>query len=116
MTHRTERTITRRRLLGGLAGGSLLLLAGPALAQSLSDMLASGKVGEAFDGYLRARDGSAQGYVNGVNAKRREIYQKRASETGQTADVVGKIYAKELYDKASPGTWFLLENGSWIRK
>jgi uncharacterized protein YdbL (DUF1318 family) len=51
-----------------------------------------------------------------VNAKRRELYQKRAGETGQTADVVGRVYAAEIYKKADPGTWFLLENGQWVQK
>lgn len=113
---RKDFRLTRRALLGGLAGGGLLLLARPGHAQSLSDMLASGKVGEGFDGFLRARDASAQGFVNQVNDKRFEIYSKRASETGQAVEVVGRIYAKELYEKAAAGTWFLLENGSWIQK
>ncbi len=108
--------ITRRALLGGLAGGGLLLLARPGFAQSLGDMLASGKVGEGFDGFLRARDASAQNYVNSVNDKRFQIYSQRASETNQPVEVVGRVYAAELYDKAAPGTWFLLENGSWVQK
>ena len=108
--------LSRRHLLGGFAAGALLLLARPGLAASFSDLLASGAAGEGFDGLARARDGSANAVVQQVNAKRLEIYQKRAAETGQSVDVVGRIYAKELYDKASPGTWFLLENGSWIQK
>lgn len=108
--------ISRRTLLGGLAGGALLLLARPGRAQSLSSLLASGQLGERFDGFVQARDPAAQGAAAEINGKRRDIYQKRASETGQTVEVVGRIYAAELYQKATPGTWFLLENGSWVQK
>jgi len=108
--------LSRRTLLAGLAGGALLLLARPGLAQSLKDLLASGQLGERFDGFVQARDGGAQGAANDINAKRLGIYQQRASESGQSVEVVGRIYAAELYDKAAPGTWFLLENGSWVQK
>lgn len=113
----TNATYTRRFLLAALAAAPLLAaLPGPVHAASLGDLLAQGAIGERYDGYVQARDGSAQGTANDVNSKRRQLYEKRAGETGQTADVVGRIYAAEIYKKAAPGTWFLLEDGRWIQK
>jgi len=110
-------TYSRRFLLAALAATPLLaVLPGPAFAASLKDLLAQGQVGERYDGYVQARDGSAQGTVDEVNGKRRQLYEKRAGETGQTAAIVGKVYAAEIYKKAAPGTWFLLEDGRWIQK
>jgi uncharacterized protein YdbL (DUF1318 family) len=113
----SKSTITRRFLLALLAATPLVLaMPGSGQAASLGELLAQGKVGERYDGYVQARDGSAQGTVDQVNAKRRQLYEKRAGETGQTAEVVGKVYAAEIYKKADPGTWFLLEDGRWIQK
>jgi uncharacterized protein YdbL (DUF1318 family) len=113
----TNTSLSRRALLGlAVVAGATALLPTAGQAASLKDLLASGSVGERYDGYVQSRDGSGQGVVNDVNAKRRGIYEKRAKETGQTVDVVGRIYAAELYQKASSGTWFLLENGSWVQK
>lgn len=111
------RSLSRRYFLTLTAGGALALLAAsPVLAQDLNALLASGKLGERYDGFVQARDPAVQSTANQINGKRRELYQKRASETGQTVEVVGKVYAAEIYKKAPAGTWFLLENGSWVQK
>lgn len=110
-------TLSRRALLGlAVAAGAVALLPSDGHAASLKDLLASGAVGERYDGFVQSRDGSGQSVVNEVNAKRRSLYEQRAKETGATVDAVGRIYAAELYQKAAPGTWFLLENGSWVQK
>lgn len=93
-----------------------LLAVSPATAADLGDLLASGAVGERYDGFAEARDPSAAATVKAVNEKRLAIYEKRAKETGQTVDVVGRIYASEIWDAADPGTWFHLEDGSWVQK
>ncbi|NVK19521.1 MAG: YdbL family protein [Methylocystaceae bacterium] len=85
-------------------------------AQSLDALRANGQIGEAFDGYARARDGSVQGTVQQINAKRREIYQQRAAQQGVSVDQVSKVYAKQILSKAPAGTWFLQPNGSWVQK
>jgi len=113
----SRRAFVRLALVGTCAG---LLLSGiglplTAAAQSLKQRLAAGSVGEGSDGYLVARDPSAQSYVAGINAERRKIYEKRAKELGQSVAVVGKVYAKELYDRAASGTWFLTDTG-WVQK
>lgn len=109
----------RRALIAGLSAAALacgLALAAPAAAQSLKSMLASGAVGERYDGYLEARQSSARAYVNEVNGERRKIYEKRAAELGQSVTVVGKVFAKQLYQRAASGTWFLSESGQWAQK
>lgn len=93
-----------------------LLMVTPAAAANLGDLLASGAVGERYDGFAEARDPSTSTFVADVNQKRLAIYQKRAKETGQTVEVVGRIYATEIWDAADPGTWFHLEDGSWVQK
>ncbi len=87
-----------------------------ASAQSLNDLRLSGQVGEGFDGYARARDNSVKSVVDGVNQKRRAIYQERAQQQGIPADQVGQVYAEKIKAKAPAGTWLLSPNGSWRQK
>lgn len=89
---------------------------GPVLAQSLAELRASGAVGERFDGYAVARQSSAAPAVKQVNAKRKKIYGTRAAAQGVPAGQVGRVYAKQIFDKAAPGAWFLKENGAWMQK
>jgi len=88
----------------------------PASAQSLNDLRASGQIGEAFDGFARARDGSVKATVQSINTKRRSIYSDRAKQQGTSIEQVGKIYAAQIIAKAAPGTWLLMQNGSWKQK
>lgn len=108
----------RRRFLALAFVGMALLFGADASAQGLNDLRASGAVGEAFDGYMRARsnDPAVKAKVDQVNAKRRDIYAKRAAEQRISADEVGKVYAAEILGRAPAGTWFLQANGTWTRK
>ncbi|WP_169560995.1 YdbL family protein [Sneathiella chinensis] len=111
--------MSRRGLLLGAAlmAASLGLMGpAPAWASQLDDLRKSGAVGEAYDGYTRARDGSAKGFVDTVNKQRRGIYVKRAKSEGVSPDQVGRVYALEIFKKAPKGTWFLGENGKWTQK
>ena len=92
------------------------LSAPPVRAQSLDQLRASGSVGERYDGYAQALQSSAAGVVQQVNAKRRQIYQQTADKEGASIDQIGRIYARQIFAKAPPGTKFLQENGSWIAK
>ncbi len=96
-------------LVVGLSGS-------PALAQSLDQLRASGAVGERYDGYAQALQSGAAGAVDQVNAKRRRIYADRAAAEGASADQIGRVYAKQIFAKAPPGTRFLQPNGTWITK
>jgi len=88
----------------------------PALAQSLDQLRASGAVGERFDGYAQALQSSAAGTVDQVNVKRRKIYADRAASEGTSTDQIGRVYARQIFAKAPPGTKFLQDNGAWITK
>ncbi len=94
----------------------LSLGAPPALAQSLDDLRASGAVGERFDGFAQALKSGAAGTVKKVNGKRRKIYAERAASEGVSPGQIGRVYAKQIFSKAPPGTKFLRENGAWITK
>jgi len=111
---------TRRSLIAGflLLSGWVLASSAPALAQSLDQLRASGAIGERYDGLVEARsgDGSVRSAVDTVNAQRRGIYAKRAAEQGVSADQVGRVYAQEIFRNAPGGTYFLQENGQWVRK
>jgi uncharacterized protein YdbL (DUF1318 family) len=112
----------RRRFLTLLAVSlfTITLGAPPATAQTLNQLRASGAVGEKFNGLAVARDAGASAQIRAtvadVNKKRREIYAKRAAEQGVPADQVGRVYAKQIFEKAPKGTWFLGENGRWTQK
>jgi len=110
--------LSRRGLLAG-GGAALLLLAvgpRPAAAQSLNDLLAQGKLGERWDGLVQARDAAFQAQANRINQERLRIYDQRAKQNNQTVQVVGQIYAREIYDRAAKGTWFLTQAGNWVQK
>ena len=99
-----------------MAAVALPLLAGPASAQSLDELRASGKVGERYDGFAVARDPSVADMVKEINAKRREIYESQAKKQGVTVEQVGAVYAAELLQKLPAGTWFLTAAGEWRKK
>jgi hypothetical protein len=93
---------------------------GAVQAQSLDAVRASGAVGEQFDGYAVVRDAGAgadvKALVDTVNAKRRDIYNKRAAEQGVAVGQVGRVYAQQIMQKAAAGTWFRDESGNWKQK
>ena len=113
MTLRQGAQIARWSVLLLILGFLGSFAAGPAAAQSLDDLRASGAVGERYDGYAVARDPGAESVVQQVNRKRRKIYEERAAAQGATSDQVGALYAPQIMGKAPPGTWFLEKNGQW---
>ena len=94
------------------------MIGGPASAQSFQDLRASGVLGEGFDGFVHVRSGggAANAVAKATNTKRRALYQSRARDQGISADQVGKVYAKTIFGKAAPGTWFLKASGQWVQK
>ncbi len=85
-------------------------------AQSLDDLRAGGQVGERFDGYLEARDGSAQGIVGQINAKRRQEFERIAAEQGISADEVGRVAADKIIGRLPSGAWYLTSGGEWRQR
>lgn len=114
------RTRLRAVFLVALAALGLSLWVATADAQSLDSLRASGVVAERFDGYLvlRGKDApaSARATVDEVNQKRRQIYAERAAEQGVPPDQVGRVYARQIFQEAPTGTWFLDESGKWVQK
>lgn len=121
---------SRRRFLAGLTSGSLialglatfgglaaaLLAPGAARAQTPEEMLRAGTAGERFDGYMEARDPGAAAAVAAINAKRRAVYQERATQQGVAIEAVAKVYAAEIINRAPAGSWILQQNGTWVQK
>ncbi len=103
-----------------MAALGVLCAPSPALAQSLDQLRAQGVVAERFDGYVEVRQGNApaavKAQVDKVNAERRAIYRKRASEQGVQADQVARVYAKQILKSAPKGTFFRQENGKLVQK
>ena len=52
----------------------------------------------------------------GVNAKRRALYAKRADESVLPVEEVGKLFATKIVETAPPGTYFLKPDGEYVRK
>jgi uncharacterized protein YdbL (DUF1318 family) len=114
-----------RQLLAALLLSFLLgstFAAGPAGAQNrpLDAPRATGVVGEKYDGFALVRSANAPGDVKSLvdqaNQERAAIYKQRAATDGATPDAVGRIYAKQIFEQAPAGTWFLQESGQWMQK
>lgn len=118
-TDKQDRNMNRRIFLGAgvaLAFSASLLTSMPVLADQLTDLRKSGAVGEAYDGFARAKEASAKSFVQGVNGQRRKIYTKRAKSQGVSVDQIGRVYASQIAKKAPSGTWLLSESGKWSKK
>ena len=115
-----EYSMTRRRFtllsLALVLGLALPFAGSPALAQSLDELRAAGKIGERYDGFAVARDTAFADQVQAINDKRRAIYQEQAKKQGVAVDQVGLVYAKEILQQIPDGTWVLTPDGEWRRK
>ena len=87
-----------------------------AWAGSLQDLRASGALGESASGYTVARDPSATAEVASINEKRKTVYAEKAAAQGVSIEQVGKVYAKEIFEKVPAGTWLQNEQGQWLKK
>ena len=96
-------------------GAFLVFAPSGANADQLDDLRAGGQVGERADGFLEARDGGAQGFVNEINAKRRGLYQKLANESGATAAQVAMVTGIKQIEKAAPNALVVDTTGNWVR-
>lgn len=108
------------RLSFAVAFLALVLVPGPAAAQSLDALRADGTVAERYDGMLVVRIGTPSTdvltFVETVNTQRRKIYAERATQQGVPVDQVARIYAAEIFAKLPAGAWFLDESGTWKQK
>jgi len=91
----------------------------PALAADLDALRASGVIAERYDGFVEIRQGGnaeARRIVDEVNAKRRDIYEKRANAQDVPVDQVGRVYAEQILEKLPEGVWFRKPGGGYIQK
>lgn len=113
-----------RRMLGALLALATMLLVVTEVASAQDRALdaprAAGQVAERFDGYAMVRDSKApaslRALVERINAQRRQVYKSQAASRGVPESAVGRIYAREIFNAAPAGTWFLQESGQWVRK
>ena len=118
---RTMASSRARRATWGVVVALLLAIApAGAGAQSLDQLRSEGVVGERYDGFAVVRSASApsgvHAFVAEVNDKRRRIYEESAAQEKVPVGQVGRVYAKELYERLPPGAWFLDEAGKWMKK
>ena len=115
----------RRCRFSSIVAAAVLVLLGAAAAlaqqgQILDGPRRAGTIGERFDGYAVVRNPAEAvtlaPLVGSVNAERRKIYTERAHAEKVPVDQIGRVYAAEIYRSAPAGTWFLKEDGQWIRK
>ena len=92
-----------------------------AFALDLGEAKQKGLVGEKDNGYLgvvtvqkNARN-DVQSLVRDINAKRKTVYVKLATENGITVQQVEKLAAVKAYKKSSSGH-YLWMNGKWAKK
>ena len=97
--------------------------AAPGSAQAdarLDTYRANGVIAERFDGYVEIRDSNApseaRAMVADVNAKRRALYEQRASGSNVPVEEVGKVFANKITGSAPSGTYFRRPDGGYTRK
>ena len=109
--------------LGALwAMAAALSLAAPLAAQNTPTVtvgLASGAVGERFDGYLgyvTAVSPALRRQVDAINIRRRTLYSNLAARRGVSPQDVGITAACELLRRVDVGGAYMLGDGQWRRR
>ena len=109
--------------LGALwAMAAALSLAAPLVAQNTPTVtvgLASGAVGERFDGYLgyvTAVSPALRRQVDAINIRRRTLYSNLAARRGVSPQDVGITAACELLRRVDVGGAYMLGDGQWRRR
>jgi uncharacterized protein YdbL (DUF1318 family) len=117
MTRTSRRQALKILAAFALTGALFATVAHPVWAQSLEALRMAGALGERYDGLVVVRQASAEAnrVAAEINAQRQGIYKQRAAEQGVSVDQVGRVYARQIFDQAPKGTWFLTEQG-WVQK
>ncbi len=86
---------------------------------AIDALKSDGRIGENNQGYLAVR-GSLSADENSIlaaeNADRAEVYAAIARRTNTDADQVGRERARQIAERAAPGSWLQDEGGRWYRK
>jgi uncharacterized protein YdbL (DUF1318 family) len=102
--------------------GAALAVAAPLAAQNTPAVtagLASGTVGERFDGYLgyvTAVSPALRRQVDAINIRRRTLYSNLAARRGVSPQDVGVTAACELLGRVDVGQAYMLGDGAWRRR
>ena len=86
---------------------------------AITALLESGALGEAATGFLAIRgelSAADKSLVAAENADRKLIYEAIARKEQASAQLVGERRAKQIFDRAKPGTWLQDSNGNWKQK
>ena len=111
-----------RKIVGLLTGGFALvmLLALPALAETLDGARAKGLVGERPDGYVGAvvsPSADIQSLITTVNTQRRAKYEQIAKQKGVPVEQIGALTAEKIVqDNLQPGWFYMDTGGNWVKK
>lgn len=111
----------KKLVFAALAGLALVLGAtAPAFARALEAERRAGLVGDQADGFMGVVSPNAPPEVvrkvQEVNAERRAYYAERAKARGTSVEVVGVIFAQQLYAETKSGEYFRDQNGVWVKK
>ena len=97
----------------------LLLCTNTALALTLEEAKATGKVGETPSGYLEAVEANPSGEVltvlQDINRKRKEEYQKIAAKNGTSLSVTEQLAGHKAMENTAAGR-YVKSAGQWIKK
>ncbi len=77
-----------------------------------------GDIGETKEGYVAfvGEKKMKEDVIAAENQDRRKVYEAIAKQQGTTPDLVGKLRAKQIAERAVAGTWLQDENGKWYQK
>lgn len=107
-----------RLLASGLA--LMMLLALPALAETLDGARAKGLIGERPDGYVGAvvsPTADIQALITKVNAQRRTKYEQIAKQKGVPVEQIGALTAEKIVqDNLQSGWYYMDAGGNWAKK
>lgn len=86
---------------------------------TVNELKDRGAAGENNRGFLEARGGASgddQRVISEENGDRRTVYAAIASQTGSSADAVGRQRAQQIAGLARSGHWIQDSSGAWKQK
>ncbi len=86
----------------------------------IQELKKDGLIGENQQGYLEAVQSSLPAadkeVIEAENADRKAVYEAIARQQGTTAELVGKLRAKKIFEQAKSGEFLKQEDGTWKKK
>jgi len=86
----------------------------------IQELKKDGLIGENQLGCLEAVQSSLPAadkeVIEAENTDRKSVYEAIARQQGTTAELVGKLRAKKIFEQAKAGEFLKQEDGSWSKK